>query len=503
MANLSQHAGGGNLYPPAYTVYDGVDDDVFFEVVPDSTNKITASFGFKIGSATVNQFVMYTLLTQVRFMAVVVPSTDGNNPNKMWVRIKDSSGTTLCQLYSIDAVTDGEWHSFFLAFDGDAGTAIFKIDGVDADNVGATGRVAPTTGTLEGSQDLILANVQDVAGPSTQWGAMSLTEVVYDDSYLTNWEDFSSGSSMTQLDRNDWAEFGGNQPHIYSPAGQGWDNLGSVGAPTSGNVTEVVIASVSTGLGLDTTATAVAADIMAGRSAWVNGERVVGKNAAETHLFHLFDGAAGTSVGSITPTTIKYPEAWLDISATAELDGNGYLYNTAAANASVLSYRPEVAIAERPNVRFVYRLWGKLTSAFVNSGYTPTMRTNAYANGVHDDYTSFRMLSYAAGSNKIQAFHYEAGSVSNIYTSDSAVTVDGSPPNIRFEMTVVDEGDLMFCTFAYYDLTTGSQQHPTGHESLWYNQAGRANENYLGLTVSQELTYGLYIRGVHIFTEPM
>jgi len=139
----------------------------------------------------------------------------------------DTGGTVLCFLLSNVVVTDGENHTVFAAFDGDAGTAIFIVDGVDADDTGNAERVAPITGTLAGaggSRATLGANPDGLFIVTGQLGYAG-----YKDAYLTNWIDFMDSSGNPKaLDESGWTEWGG-QPAFWNEHGNMDNNLGSAG----------------------------------------------------------------------------------------------------------------------------------------------------------------------------------------------------------------------------------------------------------------------------------
>ena len=165
MANLSQHAGGGNIIVAGTTEYNGVDEAVQWADIGDSGNLITAVCGFEgVATSTDTRVLLYARdTTYIRLLLAIVESDNAlGSANKIWFRVYDNTNTTVCSLFSSTVVTDGLPHSILCAYDGDNGTARLFVDGVDDDDTGNAQRVAPTTATLNGlSQFTIGTNSTD------------------------------------------------------------------------------------------------------------------------------------------------------------------------------------------------------------------------------------------------------------------------------------------------------------------------------------------------------
>ena len=156
--------------------------------------------------------------------------------NKLQVKTLNSAGTKICSLYSINDMSDSIDHMLLYSFDGDAGNAVFRIDGVNGDDTGHALRTAPTTGTLEATALTDIGIGADQAGNNKTAGNLGFCG--YRDAYLTNYSDFMYGSTPRELDTTTWGEWGA-QPGVFAITGKlDTDNLGSYGAFTkNGTIT--------------------------------------------------------------------------------------------------------------------------------------------------------------------------------------------------------------------------------------------------------------------------
>jgi hypothetical protein len=143
--------------------------------------------------------------------------------DKIIILIRNTATTIICRLVTPTGYLDGSDHVLFAAFDGDAGTAVFRIDGTDVDDTGNASRTAPTTGTLD-------SGTNDISVGATFGGANFVNGTIgffgCDDSYLTNYADFMTGSTPLDIDELHWTEWGA-QPLYWNRTGEMADNKGS------------------------------------------------------------------------------------------------------------------------------------------------------------------------------------------------------------------------------------------------------------------------------------
>lgn len=238
MAIISPIVGQGTTtatYQPAMMQYDG-STGYYTRSFTSSGNLITGVCRFNISSFTGggNQCLMRVLGPSDRERMVLYANSNDHAVTEVRDTIQastqNSSAALICRFYTPTGYLDGEDHVLFYAFDGDNGTAVFYIDGVNADDTGATYRTAPTTGTLDSgaSSDIYVGAASST--PTSQL-ADFLGFVGYRDAYLTNYSDFMNGSTPKELDESGWTEWGA-QPLFWNEHGDMVNNKGSAGAMT-------------------------------------------------------------------------------------------------------------------------------------------------------------------------------------------------------------------------------------------------------------------------------
>jgi len=234
MTNLS------DLFPsyhPAMMQYDGVTGKYSILTPTTSGNKFTVISSFKTdsfsGTGTVRQILALINASGYVRCGIQIHSSDHISSNrrlKIHVYIQDSTGVLLSRFQSISVVADGNRHEMMISYDGDAGTAIMRIDGNDEIDISNPDYVAPAVGTIS-------------SGPSSDFyvGANQISLHYYNgeigyfgyrDAYLTNWSDFMDASgNPKELDESGWTEWGA-QPLFWNEHGEMTNNLGSAGNMT-------------------------------------------------------------------------------------------------------------------------------------------------------------------------------------------------------------------------------------------------------------------------------
>jgi len=215
--------------------FNGLDGYYGKTSITTTGNKVTAVARFNVasfsGAGAGKVIKMGGAGTIKRRMTLIIYSNDRptvGERNKLQFWVENSAGVTICSLWSTVDLADGADHVVFAAFDGDTGTAIFRVDGVDADDTGNAGRVAPTIGTLAAgtTSELSIGGSGAVAAFNLVTGEIGY--VGYRDTYLTNWSDFMDGNTPKQLDESGWTEWGA-QPSFWHEAGLMTEHLGSGG----------------------------------------------------------------------------------------------------------------------------------------------------------------------------------------------------------------------------------------------------------------------------------
>lgn len=225
----------GNAYTPAMMQYNGTNGYFSSPSSTRSGNKLTALIRFRASTqagTSVRRIFYPRTLTSSRPIGMIdigdISHADAGLANKVRVVVQNSAGTVICRLHSFTGWLDGAPHTLFFAFDGDAGTAIFKIGDQDATDAAALNHVAPTTGTLESGNFLL-----DVGGTSGELlHNDNIGFVGYSDTYRTNWSDLmQADGSPKAIDESSWTEWGA-QPKFWNEHGQMDNNLGSAGNMT-------------------------------------------------------------------------------------------------------------------------------------------------------------------------------------------------------------------------------------------------------------------------------
>ena len=342
MANLSQHAGGGNIIVAGTTEYNGVDEAVQWADIGDSGNLITAVCGFEgVATSTDTRVLLYARdTTYIRLLLAIVESDNAlGSANKIWFRVYDNTNTTVCSLFSSTVVTDGLPHSILCAYDGDNGTARLFVDGVDDDDTGNAQRVAPTTATLNGlSQFTIGTNSTDgttLGALGTSGIAGNLYSCGYHDQYITDPSLFFNGAAGKEIDEAGWAEWG-SQPLIWCFQGGGLtDHPGSAGTADFTKVTTVDLDPVPATLGIDTIGDATANDVTPGKLAWVNGVSITGVGPDYWDGIEAFwDFTGGSLVDAVNGYTLSGSGTW---SAQTGLASDDYISTGSSSTSAYLS----------------------------------------------------------------------------------------------------------------------------------------------------------------------
>ncbi len=264
---LSKHAGGGELYTPAMLEYDG---SSYFHIESVSTagTGLTIVCKFNIGPQTVGQTIGYENKTSLgSILFYIKPSTDGDEPNRLWLRVQDLSNVVICQLISDIEVTDLADHTVFFEYD-NVGTASLIIDGNDADDLSSANRIL-IAGTLPVSASRDFAVGANTSGGSLVIGNIGFYGLTISTGF--SWTDFFDiHGNIREFDFSAWL--------IGNPHGDVEDNRGTGGDMTRDG--RIVVSDLgNTGhpiLGINTIGDAIAADLTLDKVAWVDGKEITG-----------------------------------------------------------------------------------------------------------------------------------------------------------------------------------------------------------------------------------
>lgn len=235
---------------PQYMEYDG--NDAYSDTFTSSGNLVTVVLGFNIPSftgTTAEQTLMFVYGTsggtRVIIKAFASNHATASLRNRLEVIVADSGSNDLVKLYTPTAMADGQDHMLFFSFDGDNGLATFFIDGLDADDPNAPGRLAPSAGTLDAGASTSIFVGASNGSPTTPITGF-LGPVGYGDAYLTNWADFMDGNYPREIDESGWDEWDSTQPEYWMlegtmTANDGAEgNMTAVGSPTLADRMEAV-----------------------------------------------------------------------------------------------------------------------------------------------------------------------------------------------------------------------------------------------------------------------
>lgn len=150
--------------------------------------------------------------------------------NKISMFVQDSAAGVAARLFSSSNLVDGADHTVFCSYDGDNGTAIYFIDGVDEDDTGNAEYSAPQVATLPTTTGVTGVGADNggtgkVTGDVGYFGASN--------TYLTNTQDFYHATNgLQELDESGWTEWGA-QPLFWHAEGTMTANAGSAGNMTA------------------------------------------------------------------------------------------------------------------------------------------------------------------------------------------------------------------------------------------------------------------------------
>lgn len=184
-------------------------------------------------------------------------------------------------------------------------------------------------------------------------------------------------------------------------------------------------------------ATAVAADIKSGKTAFGPGGKVTGAliPSLSLLLYHQFDGVNGASISGVKPE-ICYDDTTNFIgsgSPLPTLNGSGYLVGEANNNQVIID--PDTRWPSRVGKIRIYEFWGRYAAAPAStSDYMPQARIN------YVDDSNFWVARGGHGSNSIYNMQYEwlAAAVGEIRSSGTLTGLSGA---FSWLMRIEDQGD--------------------------------------------------------------
>ena len=212
----------GNLPPYDPQSMNFADPGYYRNLSVSSAGADWTMMGLFRTSDTGHQTIM-SLNTSVgiaRCDATIVAFDDATASRQNKLHLSSNPGG--CNLYSFNDVNDGVWHSFFATYDGSAGTLIFEIDGVDADDTGHPWRVAPTAGTPPTGTRMHVG----IDNNTLTNFVGDLAYLGYDNTVQTATDFFDGTGWAIELDESTWTEWGA-QPDLWAANGKLDANAGT------------------------------------------------------------------------------------------------------------------------------------------------------------------------------------------------------------------------------------------------------------------------------------
>ena len=240
-------------------------------------------------------------------------------------------------------------------------------------------------------------------------------------------------------------------------------------------------------------ATATAADIAFGRTAYVNGGKVTGALDSTLLLQHQFDGTAG-SIHNEKPN-ICYDSTTKFDAVNLTRDGSGYCITTGS---NVLFVDPASRWPSRTGKIRNYLLYGRSTPS--TGDYMPTLWIN------YIDFSNFwsnRVKAGSATNISLEAYEWIA---TGIGVSDfSATTYFTASGEFYYAFLVKDYGDMVSCSVEFTDvssiLSTARVIQPT---PIKLYKAARPNQNIAQFGLRWEGTPANHkLRRIIVWDEPL
>lgn len=244
-----------NNYRPAMMRYNGASTYYQKTSIATTGNKIFLIAFIKADQQTgtgvhriINLENGSTLISRANLVVGGATHSDTDFRNKARFAVQNSAGTVICLLFSSVDVADGDHHLIAASFDGDIGSGVLYVDGVSVDNVSATNRVAPTTGTVYNTSIDLTVGTQ-VA--SSQYFDGMIGYVGVQNAFHSTPTDFNDSDGWPVQIPNNWSVGFGSQPLAWNPHGQMTNNLGSGGNLTANGPIRLWLYGFDFSVGLD------------------------------------------------------------------------------------------------------------------------------------------------------------------------------------------------------------------------------------------------------------
>jgi len=228
MSNLSDYF-LSNQYTPAMMEFDGSTGYYSKSGVTTTGNKVTIVGRFKCGSSTDDQRIVTAVANgSLRIQIGVKESDHASAPNLLQFVCYTAAAALLANVVTSVTVTDNLEHTFLVAYDGDAGTAVIYIDGASVIDTGHTLH-SLSAGTLTtGSTGFWVGSSNS---PSLYFNG-EIGFIGIHDAYITDPTlFFNAANNVKKLDESGWTEWT-TQPLFWNEHANMVNNLGTAGNMT-------------------------------------------------------------------------------------------------------------------------------------------------------------------------------------------------------------------------------------------------------------------------------
>lgn len=492
--STSELMGGGQIYHPPGTSFDGI-ADAYTASITTTGNVVRWVLRFRkdgfTGDTSDYAFIVTGANGRQRCGALFWSTDNTGTPESagnIQLFAQNTAGTAICRLMIKPGLYDGQWHTIIFSFDATAGTVFCRVDGKDLNDYSHVNYLAPTTGTLESGAGTVFV-ARNTAGTAFLEAELSWFGV--DDGAITSIDGYVSESGEPlPIDFSTWL-----CGHF---AAYMEENEGTIGAFSAAGTPTVSDPGPASSRGLATIGDITARDVRQGKVGWANAQRIAGSlDHNGLLLFHQFDGAVSTPVSSLTPDfdyggVGAFSESG---SNNVYLDGTGHL----VSNGGYLAwFNPQGGWPSRAGKTRCYRVWGKVISPLTTS-YFPTLQIN-YVDG--SNFWSCR--SMFSSNVYTQMYEWIAGGVGEGVRQSTAVF--SASGEYYFDMVVRDFGDTVSMTLTCVDESSKpSDLTVTQPQTIQLYKAARPNQATDQFTLGKwEVPSGWLnnlIRGIMVWDE--
>ena len=220
------------VYDPEMMTFNGSDSYYEKTGIATSGNKVSWVVKFNIASFTGGGIMRIAQARQLRLRLLVYALSSDHatvtSRDKIAIIVQNSAGTTICNIFSVSDLVDGQDHVGLFSYDGDLGISTFVIDNIDETDAANPLHVL-TTGTLE------TANITFTVGATAGGGDYVDGQIGYcgySDVYLTDGDDWMNGNTPLSIDTHGWVQWKG-EPRFWQQFSKMDESIGANGIMTA------------------------------------------------------------------------------------------------------------------------------------------------------------------------------------------------------------------------------------------------------------------------------